>query len=903
MKGYIKKGLFALAAVLALVLWQDRLQSSYRLEGVSNAIDCGDGLCLIDNNGDTNNLFLTDYDGLIKGRIDLPKLTGDWWNSYSSLTADTDGQIYVYCYSRAMDRDETRSAVLRCDFTGGRLEPIWELPKVKMLQVRVHNKTVSYTAPVSKDTTGFYDMDQNGNTTLRAQIGATFYSVKQAYFSEQYGPMWADWNGRFYRGSQELGDKGHRDYANIRVDEEGIFYTDLSDGWVKTIGWDQTRPTPMFAADSVRLMNPSLTYMDVLPFHYGENGSWTAGVDISSSRRVLGIFDGEGRQQLQLQQVRMSGWDRVELDARFACLGIALAAVIYGVGWLVLRKTGGLVPITVQLLGLLIPVIIIACLFFNQRLKMSLSARLERMEYDLLYVIADQKLSAIDPGDLMKMDLDKVPEDPLYRKVFQSEDFSTLAPEIYEGGGTERQPVIASVYQWIFMNEGGALRYLEVSGNHYYGARVAYDRNRQELDKMEEAMETQRIIKTAYNDFTGDFIALYVPVVDRQGRSVGVMESGLNRRVLTYEVYRQMEQVYRLLGGLLGLLVLILTSVLTFSLRPLARVKAAVDDLSRGNLGRQVSVRGRNEVSAIGNAFNRMSGRLKEQMEFIQACSDGYAAFLPRRVMEILGREDITQVRLGDQNEISASVLDVNSAAFLEMSRSMDGEALYGMINQMLKEMIPAVTMDRGVVDHMKEDGLTAYYPQDGEGALRSAVSICECINSLRTQDETVPLYRASVNYGVIRLGIVGDQGRMAASTISEIVAMSDFLMEAGERYGAGILVTEAAAAQIRDFQVRYHVRMIGYILRRKTGKMEALYDVYDGDGQEDRRAKEETAAQFKMGTDAYYGKDYHGARQVFAGILRRNGKDLAARTYVYRCDQYCQFRDEKAVPPYLTEY
>ncbi len=903
MKGYIKRGLFALAAVLALVLWRDRLQAGYELEGVSNAIDRGDGLCLIDNNGDTYNLFLTDYDGTIRGRIDLPKLVDGWWNSYSSLTADTDGQVYVYCYSRAMDWNETRSSVLRCDFTEGGLEPVWELPKVKMIQVRVNDGCVSYTAPAPNGGTGFYKMDKNGNSVLQAQIAETFYSVKQAYFHQDYGAMWADQNGRFYRDGQELGDGGKRDYANIHVDEEGIFYTDLSDGWVKTIGWDQTQPTPLFEAAATELMNPALSYMDVLPFHYEENGSWIAGVEISQSRRVFGLFDAEGRQQSQIQQVRLPLWERLGNAARTACFGMAVLAAVYAAGWLALRKTGGTVPIIVQLLGLLIPVIIIACLFFNHRLERSLSKRLERMEYDLLYVIADQKLSAIDPVDLMGMDLDKVPDDPLYRKVFPAMDFSTLKAEIYELGSQERQPVIANVYQWIFMYKDGALRYLEVSGNHYFGARVAYDRNKQELDKMQEAMDTQRIIKTEYNDFSGDFVALYVPVVDQQGRSVGVMESGLNRRILTYEVYRQMEQVYRLLGGLLGLLVFILASVLSVFLYPLTRVKAAVDDLSKGNLGRQVTVRGRDEVAAIGNAFNRMSGRLKEQMEFIQACSDGYAAFVPRRVLEILKRKDITQVRLGDQNEIEASVLDVNSAAFQELSRSMDGEALYGMINQMLEEMIPAVTADRGVVDHMEEDGLTAYYPQDGEGALRSAVSICERINSLRSQGREVPLYRASVNYGVIRLGIVGDQGRMAASTISEIVAMSDFLMEAGERYGARILVTEPAAGQIQDFDSRYHVRMIGYILRRKTGEMEKLYDVYDGDEQEERRAKAETAAQFKEGIEAYRAGDYRGARQIFAGILRRNGKDLAARTYVYRCDQYCQFQDEKSVPPYLEQY
>lgn len=898
------------AALIFIVVWcRDRGVYSFRLHGVSDAISRDGKLYFIDNNGSKTNLFMTDLEGRALGRIDMPKLQGTRWNAYSSLTMDREGNVYVCCYSRAMTENEGRSMAYLCDFQNRRLEQEVMLSPGKVERIQAMDGSFYYFDSVSDQSCGLYRTGENGSRTLLMQLQEPASKVKDFWYNPEEGVLWADWQGRFcYSGPDGTGQIGlnageHRDYAHIRMDQGGVYYMDVQEECVKHIPNRETKARTMFHTRNAALMKAGRTYMDVLPFHYNEDGSFLAGVDISPGQRVLGAFDENGTQVLQLTKVVLSPGNRLAMWARTVCAAIVVGAVLVGLGWLGLRWTRGTVPIMFQLLIVLVPVIISVSVILNHQLRLSLEKRLLRMNYDLLYVIADLKLSGIDPRDLMNMDLDHVPDDPYYKKIFGSRDYCRLPAKILDSATGISQPVIASVYFWVFMEEHDDLRYGDVSGRHYFGSRVAYDRSRDEIEKMDRAMETKTVVKTGYNDFSGDFVALYVPVVDEEGKAVGVMESGINNRILVFEVEQQMEEIHGILWIIMGVLILTVMAVLTFFMRPLKRVRNAVEDVSQGNLGRTVKVWGRDEVADIGHAFNRMSGRLREQVEFIRACSDGYAAFVPQKVLEILEREDITKVRLGDQKEIPAAVLSVSSYELKENARALSGDRLYRLINDMLYEMIPLVSGENGVVDHMKEDGLEAYYPDNCQGALQSAVAVCERFRTMEAQGADIPVYRACVCFGQVRVGIVGGRERMEASTISELMPMNAFLGRMSEKYGAKILILEHAAEQIPDFKKRFHSRDIGTLYRKLTGQAECVYDVYDGDGAEDYKAKEKTGAMFRKAMKLYRARDFYEARLVFAKILRENGKDLAVREYIYRCDQYCQTKDDRVVPLHLEEY
>lgn len=891
------------AVILGIVWLRDRAVYSFQLHGVSDAIYGAGCLYFIDNGGDVSNLFKTDMGGRVQGRIDAPKLQGAWWNSFSSLVRDRDGQVYVYCYSRAMDRAVGRSLVYRCDFEQGSLEFAWELPSVKMLQVQVIDGQVYYLGEEAEGGYGLYSMDRQGRKTLVRRVEGASSSVKDACYDPEKGIAWADWNGRFYYNGREAAPEGPRDPANIRIDRGGVYYLDAEDHVVKNIPFDSREAVPLFRAEDAALLSPGLAYEDVLPFHYYEDGTWLGGVDISHGRRVLGIFDREGTQRLQVASVRLRAEDRGAMWLQTVCICLVCGAVLAGGVRLGLRRTGGTVPIIAKLLLILIPLILSVSFLLNRQLRISLEKRMLGMDYELLYVIADLKLSVINSDHLMKMDLQRIPDDPYYRDIFMGEDYSVLPQGIYQYGSAKPQPVIANVYHWIFLQKDGIMRYGQVDGRHYFGGRVAFDRSIEEMEKMDMAMRNQVAVKTEYNDFTGDFIALYIPVVNGSGQSVGVMESGVNRRILTYGVNQQMAQVHVMIAAVMALLIGILVSVLAFFLYPLGRLREAVEDVGRGNLGRKVRARGRDEVADISHTFNRMSETLKTQVDFIQACMAGYAAFVPSKVLEILEREDITRVRLGDQKEIEAAVLNIGSRQLKEEAGSLSGDGLYRIINQMLSEMIPVIAGDEGVVDHMRGDGVEAYYPYNCQGALRSAAAIRERIRSMREEGSHIPACRCGLGYGLMKLGIVGGRERMEASSISELKSLAEFLTSMAETYGAGIILLESAAGRIGDFRQRYHVREIGTLYCRRTGEAEKIYDVYDGDEAADFRAKERTKEWFCKAMEAYRNKKYYDARLAFAKVLKENGSDLAARAYVYRCDAFYRTGDENAVPPHLEEY
>lgn len=905
MKKYRLTGTIVLAVLVLVMLAADRMTCRYQLTGVSDAADAGDILYILDNQGDSYQLFAVDRGGIIKGRVDLPKLAGDWWNTYSSLSVDKDGQLYLYSYGKTMDMGISKSQVFLADFDRKTLIPKWELPSDKMIQVQVSDGAVYYVAQGKEKKAEFYRQTADGQPEclLRPDIG--YGQVKGFGWRDGGGFLWGDGNCFFYHDGERIRDGGgrRRDYADICIDENGIVFTDLETEGVMRLDWGEQTPERMFGLDDVILSQEGMGYLDLLPFQYNRDGSWIAGVEIGPEYRCLGMFDRDGVQTLHLESLEKSIPDRILYACKAGCLYLIVLAAGVALAKLFLIQTDKTVPILVQLLAVLIPLIVLASVFLDQEIRRSLEKRLLKMEYDSLYVVADQVLSRMDPEDLEQVDIWNIPQDEKYRKLFEQTDYSTLEKSIYSPDGKKGEPVISNVYYWLFREDEGELRYLYVTDRHYYGTRVICDRERREVEKMYSAMENRHIVKSEYNDFSGSFVVLYVPVVNMDHEPVAVMECGLNRRILTYEIRRQMQTIHGLFGIVSFLLILLILLVLRFFLHPLKMLREAVEDVRTGNLGRVVPVRGRDEVAGISRAFNHMSCQLKEQVDFIRLCSDRYAAFVPKKVFEILERKDITQVELGDQKEIPAAILAVSSSQFQAMARQMDGGELFGMINRVLQEMIPIVTAEEGVVEHMAGNELTAYYPAGSRRALLSAISICEKMNGLACRGERIPLYRAVIHAGIIRVGIVGQQERMAAASISEVMMLSVFLYETAQRYGVRILLTESAAREIDDLDKRFHIRMIGYVHIRASQSLEAVYDVYDGDDAKERKGKEETRKLFGQALEDYFALRFYDARLKFAKILRQNPWDLAARAYVYRCDDYCRSDGEKEPEIWLEQY
>ncbi len=143
----------------------------------------------------------------------------------------------------------------------------------------------------------------------------------------------------------------------------------------------------------------------------------------------------------------------------------------------------------------------------------------------------------------------------------------------------------------------------------------------------------------------------------------------------------------------------------------------------------------------------------------------------------------------------------------------------------------------------------------------------------------------------------------MEATTISAHSDLAKELRLKGDKYGAHILITHLVYEQIADFEEHYHARYLGNIYLAKNNTYERVYDVYEGDAEEEFYGKDLTKSLFEKGVDLFVAKKFYEARLVFVEVLKQHRKDKAAKEYLYRCDKYYKLADMEDLETVIEKF
>ncbi len=275
-------------------------------------------------------------------------------------------------------------------------------------------------------------------------------------------------------------------------------------------------------------------------------------------------------------------------------------------------------------------------------------------------------------------------------------------------------------------------------------------------------------------------------------------------------------------------------------------------------------------------------------------------AMLPAKLLNLLQNGEPENFRLGAEKNIRAAVLSFNLPKFTEMIRSETSRDVFAFVNLVLNHVVPSVLYQEGEIDKFANAGLSAFYLESPERALRSAVSICEAMN----QSEHMGLkYSIGLAYGDVMVGMVGHEKRFGAMTISETTGLAEFLQELAGQYGVRILVSDSMKKQIPDFEKRYNSRYLGCIYLKAGDTKEDLYEVYDGDDPADKNSKRRTKLMFEKGVELYQKKRFYDARMHFIEVLKANRMDGPAKRYLYLCNQQLEKEDTQGADAYLEIY
>ncbi len=323
---------------------------------------------------------------------------------------------------------------------------------------------------------------------------------------------------------------------------------------------------------------------------------------------------------------------------------------------------------------------------------------------------------------------------------------------------------------------------------------------------------------------------------------------------------------------------------------PVRELLVNMQRTGRGEMESYTIVRTNDEIGELTEGYNVMSDRLKDYIANISRMNKANAQFVPRQFLEYLGKDSIADIQLGDQVQKEMAVLFTDIRDFTSISEQMTPKENFNFLNNYLGYMEPVIRNNKGFVDKFIGDNIMALFPETTEDAINAAIEMrikLTEFNHIIGQFGQAPIDSGiGIHSGSLMLGIVGGEGRMEGTVISDAVNLASRLEGLTKIYGSSIIITEETLIKISD-PTLYNYRFLDVV--KVKGKSSAVYifEIIDGDPEDIRELKNETKELFADALKAYKSKAFQPAMDAFKEVLEINPADRTSQVYIERCRNF----------------
>ena len=289
------------------------------------------------------------------------------------------------------------------------------------------------------------------------------------------------------------------------------------------------------------------------------------------------------------------------------------------------------------------------------------------------------------------------------------------------------------------------------------------------------------------------------------------------------------------------------------------------------------------EFSGIVRVFNKMAGDIDVQIYNLRQTSATYFRFIPQKVFQLLGKENLGDLDLASGKRASYHILSVDmslSSRLTEDEIKERTDSFFAIVDELCEEYGAVL-----LTDSVNLRLLQVICPSGGDSAVDialSALSRLDAVNAAAPVQSRMEafflVHRAEVYYG-----ICGDEKRLVPAMISG--EMDTLAAQAGElrRFSSRLVVTRAALEGMDESH--YFHRFIGCPEGADESRF-GLYDFYDSCTPEEIRLINETRETFDKAMELYREGRWYDAKNMFALVLRENQYDNVSRTYIFRCEK-----------------
>ena len=267
--------------------------------------------------------------------------------------------------------------------------------------------------------------------------------------------------------------------------------------------------------------------------------------------------------------------------------------------------------------------------------------------------------------------------------------------------------------------------------------------------------------------------------------------------------------------------------------------------------------------------------------------------FVPKEFIRALGMESMLDLTLGDHISKEVSVLFADIRGYTSLAEGMQPDENFRFVNSFAGRMGPLIKQNKGFVHQYLGDCIMAIFTEHPSHSLQAAIDMQEGLkeyNQERISTGKVPLkIGIGMHTGQLIMGIIGDQNRTEAATISDTVNTASRMEGLTKFFGANILLSEDSLNQIllSPQKDQFEWRFLGKVQLKGRKNPIKVFESLNGLSDPQYSLKSNSKILFEQALKAYFKQDFVHAVGSFKKVLLDNPEDKAAAYYLSLSGKY----------------
>ncbi len=330
---------------------------------------------------------------------------------------------------------------------------------------------------------------------------------------------------------------------------------------------------------------------------------------------------------------------------------------------------------------------------------------------------------------------------------------------------------------------------------------------------------------------------------------------------------------------ILVVLISVISAVLSLRIRKATKTVIKIAD---GDLSARINNRSGDELGEICCQVNTMASNLEVIFDEKDKNEQFYYKFVPEKFCELLGKEKITDLALGDAESREFTVLFCDIRSFSINSEMLTAKENFEFVNVIYGIAGPIIREYGGFVDKYIGDAVMALF-ESPDAAVQAGIRLYhdiviqpETAHKLNVRDINIGI---GIHTGMARIGIVGEDERLSGTVISDTVNISSRLESLTKAYHTAMLISKDTVDRMKDPD-SLNKRYVGMVQVAGVNDVNALYEVLDCLGDEERAKRTANKEDFKEAVRLFHLGRRNEAAQLLDDLRSSGRSDDVTEMY-----------------------